>query len=187
MTDSIRDVLHHVAGLLQWPVLAGLLGLAAAMIVAIGALGREALDRARGGQRRFAQAEHELFAAAEEAPRETLDLELEEALQAIERRWARTVGLLKRAVRVGPSLGLMGTLIPMADALQGLATGNLPALAGNMVTAFAATVVGLAISIAAYLMAAVREEWIRTDLATLAFEAESLSRSHGSRAERKAS
>jgi biopolymer transport protein ExbB/TolQ len=84
------------------------------------------------------------------------------------------VNRLRLAVRVGPSLGLMGTLIPMADALQGLAEGNLPALASNMVTAFAATVIGLTISLIAYLLSAVREEWVRADTSAIAFEAERL-------------
>jgi len=66
----------------------------------------------------------------------------------------------------------MGTLIPMADALQGLADGNLPALASNMVTAFAATVIGLTISVTAYLIAAARESWVRADSQALAFHAE---------------
>jgi biopolymer transport protein ExbB/TolQ len=66
----------------------------------------------------------------------------------------------------------MGTLIPMADALQGLANGNLPALASNMVTAFAATVIGLSISVVAYLLAAARESWVRADAQALAFHAE---------------
>jgi biopolymer transport protein ExbB/TolQ len=76
------------------------------------------------------------------------------------------------AVRVGPALGLMGTLIPMADALQGLADGNLPALASNMVTAFAATVIGLTISLIAYLVTSFREDWVRADVQALAFHAE---------------
>jgi biopolymer transport protein ExbB/TolQ len=62
----------------------------------------------------------------------------------------------------------------MADALKGLAEGNLPALASNMVTAFAATVIGLTISVAAYLLAAARESWVRADTETLAFHAERL-------------
>jgi len=86
-------------------------------------------------------------------------------------RW-RALGRLRLAVRVGPSLGLMGTLIPMADALQGLAEGNLPALASNMVTAFAATVIGLTISVVAYLIAGARESWVRADAQELAFHAE---------------
>jgi biopolymer transport protein ExbB/TolQ len=55
----------------------------------------------------------------------------------------------------------------------------LPALASNLVTAFAATVIGLAVSILAYLMAAARENWARADSQALAFHAETLLRREG--------
>lgn len=188
MIDSIREALHHAAGILVWPVLISLLGLAAGMLVALGAFTREAWDRTRQRRHRLTRAERALDAAAREAHAEDLDLRLEEALQTAERHWWRAIGRLRLAVRVGPSLGLMGTLIPMADALQGLATGDLPALASNMVTAFAATVIGLTISVVAYLIASVREEWVTADAAALAFHAERLSRiPQAALADRKAS
>ena len=85
------------------------------------------------------------------------------------------------AVRIGPALGLMGTLIPMATALQGLADGNLPALASNMVTAFAATVVGLTISVIAFIVTSIREDWVRADVQALAFHAEHVLDARGRR------
>ncbi len=45
--DQIREVFHHIAGILVWPVLLGLIGLVAAMLVALGAFAREAWDRRR--------------------------------------------------------------------------------------------------------------------------------------------
>lgn len=174
--DHVRETLHLVAGVLVWPVLLGLIGLAAAMLITLGAFARETWDRFQGRHAGLEQDTRELDAARETTSGERLDLQLEEILQRAERRRWRSLGRLRLAVRVGPSLGLMGTLIPMADALQGLATGNLPALAGNMVTAFAATVIGLSISVVAYLVAAARENWVRADTEALAFHAERLSR-----------
>lgn len=170
--DQFRELFHHIAALLVWPVLLGLLALMAAMLVALGAFLREAWDRRSGRRRALEQARHALQEAAEKQPGEGLDLRLEESLQTTERERWQALGRLRLAVRVGPSLGLMGTLIPMADALQGLADGNLPALASNMVTAFAATVIGLTISVAAYLIAGARESWVRADSQALAFHAE---------------
>ncbi|OAM87342.1 MotA/TolQ/ExbB proton channel family protein [Termitidicoccus mucosus] len=172
--DQIRELLHHVAGVLVWPVLIGLIGLAGAMLVAFGSFLREAWDRRRGRRTSFQNDCRELDATAKSDPDGRLDLRLEHLLQAAERRRWRSLGRLRLAVRVGPSLGLMGTLIPMADALQGLAEGNLPALASNMVTAFAATVIGLSVSVSAYLIAAARESWVRADSEALAFFAEHL-------------
>lgn len=45
-------------------------------------------------------------------------------------------------VKIGPMLGLMGTLIPMGPALAGLASGNVASMAYNMQIAFATTVAG---------------------------------------------
>lgn len=173
--DQLREFFHYIAAFLVWPVLVGLLCLMAAMLVALGGFLREAWDRRAGCRRSLERAQQALDRIASQ-PREGLDLLLEEQLQNTERERWRALGRLRLAVRVGPSLGLMGTLIPMANALQGLADGNLPALASNMVTAFAATVIGLTIGVAAYLMAAARESWVRADSQALAFHAERLLR-----------
>jgi biopolymer transport protein ExbB/TolQ len=175
--DHLRELLHMLAGVLVWPVLIGLLSLAGAMLVALGAFAREAWDRSRSLFVSRVRTETALSAlASTHAADPGLDLVLEQTLQDDERRRWRSLSRLRLAVRVGPSLGLMGTLIPMAAALQGLAEGNLPALASNMVTAFAATVIGLVISVIAYLVAAAREAWVRIDTQALAFHAEHLLR-----------
>ena len=162
----------------MWPVLLGLLLLAALMIVVLGEFARELVDTLRGKRVRRVRGLARLEKAAADAsgPGEAVDLRLERALQDEERRLWRPVAQLRPVVRVGPALGLMGTLIPMAYALQGLAEGNLPSLASNLVTAFAATVIGLAVSVVAYLVAGVRESWVRADTQALAFRAEELLR-----------
>lgn len=175
--DIIRELLHQIAAILVWPVLIALIVLAAAMVVALGAFAGEAWARWRGRRPQLDADRARLDSQAVAVHPEAFDLRLEEVLQRAERRRWRELARLRLAVRVGPSLGLMGTLIPMADALQGLAEGNLPALASNMVTAFAATVIGLTISVAAYLLAAARENWVRADSEALTFHAERLSQS----------
>ena len=162
----------------MWPVLLGLLLLAALTIVVLGEFARELIDTASGkrARRMRALARLETVAADADGSGEALDLRLERALQDEERRLWRRVAQVRPVVRIGPALGLMGTLIPMAYALQGLAEGNLPSLASNLVTAFAATVIGLAVSVVAYLVAGVRESWVRADIQALAFRAEELLR-----------
>lgn len=178
--DQIRDLFHQIAGVLVWPVLLGLIALVGAILVAVGAFAREFWDRRRGRRLSYERDCASLDAvAAADSPSDPVDLRLEQVLQSSERRRWRSLSRLRLAVRVGPSLGLMGTLIPMANALQGLADGNLPALASNMVTAFAATVIGLSVSVAAYLVAAARETWVRADTEALAFHAERLLREAG--------
>ena len=171
-TDAIRHVLHMLAGALIWPVLAALVVLAAATLMLAGGFLREGWDRLRGQRRALRTAQRDLEQVDHTAGTAAMELRLEEVLQGHEQRRWRPLRHARMAVRVGPALGLMGTLIPMADALQGLAEGNLPTLATNMVTAFAATVIGLTISVVAYVVTAVREEWIRADVQILAFQAE---------------
>ncbi|MCY3688379.1 MAG: MotA/TolQ/ExbB proton channel family protein [Gammaproteobacteria bacterium] len=48
-------------------------------------------------------------------------------------------------IRLGPSLGLIGTLIPMGPALAGLAAGDMASLTQNMQVAFSTTVLGIVI------------------------------------------
>lgn len=177
--DQIREVLHIVAGALMWPVMLGLLGLAALTLVTLGAFLRETLDRLGGRKKSLDSAVARLEAAARQEVVEALDLRLERVLQDEERRLWKALTQLRLSVRVGPALGLMGTLIPMAYALKGLSEGNLPALASNMVTAFAATVIGLAISVVSYLLASFREGRVRADTQAMSFKAEAMLRAAG--------
>ena len=174
LIDRIRGILHLVADILVWPVFAGLILLIAIALIALGATAREAWERRRG--QRPPREEQTRQALAEAVNSEDRLLATEAVIARAERLAWTPILRLRLLVRLGPALGLMGTLIPMAYALQGLSEGNLPSLAGNLVTAFAATVIGLAISVVAYLMAAVREEWTRADLERVTLEAETLLR-----------
>src|SRR5690606_26150287 len=62
-------------------------------------------------------------------------------------------------VKVAPSLGLLGTLIPMGVSLAAMAAGNLDAMAGHMVVAFTSTIIGLACGTGAYVVNLVRQGW----------------------------
>lgn len=85
---------------------------------------------------------------------------LEHLVLEREERARRTVGLARAMVRVGPSLGLIGTLIPMGSSLASMAAGNLEVMAGQMVVAFTSTIVGLTTGTIAYVVAAVRQNWV---------------------------
>src|SRR5687767_14894791 len=63
-------------------------------------------------------------------------------------------------VKLGPSLGLIGTLVPMGSSLAAMATGNLQDMAGQMVVAFTSTIVGLVTGTLAYVVTAVRQHWV---------------------------
>jgi biopolymer transport protein ExbB/TolQ len=72
-------------------------------------------------------------------------------------------------VRIGPMLGLMGTLIPLAPALVGLASGDVQALSENLVTAFSVTVIGLLIGGLAFLVSIVRDRLYSQDISDMEY------------------
>ncbi len=72
-------------------------------------------------------------------------------------------------VRVGPMLGLMGTLIPLSPALVGLATGDIQALTDNLVTAFSVTVIGLLIGGLAFLVSIMRDRLYSQDISDMEY------------------
>ena len=76
----------------------------------------------------------------------------------------RTLAGSRMLVKVGPSLGLLGTLIPMGSALASLATGNLEIMAGQMVVAFTTTIIGIAAGTMAYIVVVVRQAWVNQEV-----------------------
>lgn len=72
-------------------------------------------------------------------------------------------------IRIGPILGLMGTLIPISPALVGLAKGDTQTLSANLVVAFSTTVVGLLVGATAYLVSLARERMYTQDLSDLEY------------------
>ncbi|MDO4715796.1 MAG: MotA/TolQ/ExbB proton channel family protein [Bacteroidales bacterium] len=73
--------------------------------------------------------------------------------------------------KMGPILGLMGTLIPMGPALAGLASGDIASMAYNMQVAFATTVVGLVVGAIGSLTMQVQRRWNTQALSQLEFVA----------------
>jgi len=69
--------------------------------------------------------------------------------------------------KLGPILGLMGTLIPMGPALVGLSTGDIASMAYNMQVAFATTVIGLVAGAIGFLTQQVKQRWYLQDMTNL--------------------
>jgi biopolymer transport protein ExbB/TolQ len=76
--------------------------------------------------------------------------------------------------KVGPSLGLLGTLIPMGSSLSQLSSGNLDAMSGQMVVAFTTAIIGLSTGTLAFALSVLRLRWVEQDLRELRYLAERL-------------
>ncbi len=93
-----------------------------------------------------------------------IEIKIENLLQEKELKMQKEVDRIKIAVRIGPSLGLMGTLIPMGTGLASLSSGDINKLSSSLIIAFTTTVVGLAIGAMAYFFAVIKERWTQEDM-----------------------
>ncbi len=81
----------------------------------------------------------------------------------------KDLAISKTLTKLGPILGLMGTLIPMGPALVGLSTGDIASMAYNMQVAFATTVIGLFAGAIGFLTQQVKQRWYLQDMTNLEF------------------
>ena len=90
---------------------------------------------------------------------EMLEVKLEKLLQDIDFEISKKLERTRFVARAGPMFGLMGTLIPMGPALQGLISGDVEALANNLIIAFGTTVIGLMAGAIGFMVFMVRTRW----------------------------
>ena len=93
----------------------------------------------------------------------------------------KDLAISKTLTKLGPILGLMGTLIPMGPALAGLASGDMASMAYNMQIAFATTVVGLVAGAVGFLTQQVKQRWYLQDMTNLEFLSELLNEKRAAR------
>lgn len=190
MTDQIVEILYLLSSGLLGPTLALLMVFLAVTLVMLGGLMREALERLRSGRawRAFVQ---DLRSGTVRADR-FFDITVvgypariqrqihhltsqprivAKCLEDVELDIARRLSRLTFSTRLGPMLGLVGTLVPLGPALTGLAAGDIQTLSGNLVIAFTTTVFGILIGGLAYAASIVRRTWYEQDLSDLEFVA----------------
>ncbi len=134
MNSALLDLTHQLVGALLHPVVVCLL---LAIVLSIFEIGLSLGERFRGLEslRRKGDAR-----AADSLAR-----------QRIER-----ADLL---ARIGPILGLMGTLIPLGPGLAALGQGDLATLAQAVITAFDTTVLGLLAGLVGFVVGRLRRRW----------------------------
>ena len=111
--------------------------------------------------------------------------DLMEIIDASDLDWESRVSLAKKLVssrekklekrlsytdiitRIGPTLGLMGTLIPMGPGLAALGSGDIVTLSNAIIVAFDTTVVGIGAGAVAYVISKIRRRWYSEHIANL--------------------
>jgi biopolymer transport protein ExbB/TolQ len=88
-------------------------------------------------------------------------------IEAEENKFTKTIEKTDVVTRIGPTLGLMGTLIPMGPGLAALGGGDVNTLANAIIVAFDTTVVGIGAGAVAYFVSKVRRRWYEEYLSNL--------------------
>jgi len=91
----------------------------------------------------------------------------------------KDIATSKLLAKVGPVLGLIGTLIAMSPALTGLSSGDISGMAYNMQVVFATTVVGLVISLIGMITLQFKQRWYAKETNNLDYIAQILTQNIG--------
>jgi biopolymer transport protein ExbB/TolQ len=182
MQESLLSIFFEVSQQLLTPIIVGMTVVGAWLLFLIGATAREGLERLLLGRlwRRYidnvrmraaspddweAAARYTLhrWVAARSKSLYDLAIMVREAEVIAHKRLSR----LQILVRIGPMIGLVGTLIPLGPALQGLSKSDLDELGTHMNIAFTMTVFGILIGAMAYALYVVHRSWSEQDLSDL--------------------
>lgn len=197
----LKDVMHAVSSGLLMPTIAVLLLLLALSVVELGGLAVEAFTERRRMKvnvpelidafqeknigeiteqiersclfRRQKAALGELI-NHRDLPAASLRALARRLLAGEELRYVRITNRTDLVTRLGPMLGLMATLIPLGPGLIALGEGDTKTLADALLTAFDATVTGLAAGGIAFAVSRVRKRWYEDYLSSLEALMESL-------------
>jgi len=166
MIHFIENLLFQIGNLLHFPVFLGLILMVIWVVWSLGTFAVEYWNNKK--QKRV----HEFLRKNDSeiklilSHHEEAEINLTELVQGWEKKENAELDKIRFLVKIAPSLGLVGTLIPMGQSLSTLATGDMSAMANHMVTAFTATIIGLVCGIIAYLISLKREQWLSRDFLT---------------------
>ena len=105
---------------------------------------------------------------------EQFAVRLQKLLLSCDAELSKRLEKTRTMVRIGPILGLMGTLIPMGPALLALTEGDIYTLASSLIFAFGTTVLGLLVGGVAYVITTARQHWYDKDMNDMRYISEML-------------
>lgn len=120
------------------------------------------------------QMEEALSGIVAQCCRPEAEMRIAKRLAEYDYRSLRRLERTRILVRMGPALGLMGTLIPLSPALAGLADGDVATLTQNLRVAFSVTVAGLLVGAVAFAISLVRDRLYAQDFSDVEFAAAGL-------------
>lgn len=181
--EQLQGLLYAISNAFLLPVLAGIVLAFVYATYLVGQFLSEALDRrvnrasledlyeGRPSRERFLalpwKAEMGRFRRILEA--QDASALVEKRIVDLENQMRRRVERLGILGRIGPILGLVGTLIPLQPALAGLARGDMQTVGANLLIGFTTTVIGLLVGGACYAISVVVRNWYQQDLTEIHF------------------
>ena len=96
--------------------------------------------------------------------RKSSEIEIENVLQDKTLHLRKSLEKVSMVIRIGPGLGLIGTLIPMGTGLAALGQGDMTKLSSDLVIAFTTTVVGLTLGMVAFFFYTIKKRWVEEDI-----------------------
>jgi biopolymer transport protein ExbB/TolQ len=205
---TVEQILFDVSEALRVPVLVLALVALVVVVVEVGSLlaelrrrrGRsiwqldnaiaECQGRLAGGMREEAQLallpiarngamEEVLADVVDQIGRPGAEQRIAKRLAEYDYRSLRRLERTRILVRMGPALGLMGTLIPLSPALAGLADGDVATLTDNLRVAFSVTVAGLLVGAIAFAISLIRDRIYAQDYSDVEYVAACLTPPNG--------
>ena len=164
--NIIESILLAISNILYYPVLLGVLFVLVHQVFAVGKFLSELKQRHNKNfkQIKAFEMQHKDYFEAPATTYKAVEYDLISALRKWHQGYKKSLNANRLIIKAGPSLGLLGTLIPMGTALASLSQGNLMVMSANMVTAFTTTVVGMASGLIAFLLHYKQTEWMKKDL-----------------------
>jgi biopolymer transport protein ExbB/TolQ len=181
LLTELLKILLTISNTLIYPVIIGLVVLIFVVLMMIGSFLSEYSQRSnnlddkikRGNLQRFYRRLKTI--KKKYKPGDTREIEIERLIQNHEIEFERKIEKTRLLIRIGPILGLMGTLIPMGPALIGLGSGNIAEMANQLVIAFTSTVIGLFIGGIALVITSIRRRWYLEDMKDIEYISEKFS------------
>ncbi|MEM9142776.1 MAG: MotA/TolQ/ExbB proton channel family protein [Bacteroidota bacterium] len=164
--NIIESILLAISNLLYYPVLFGVLFVLVHQAFAVGKFLSELKQRRTKNfkQLKAFEARHSDYFKAPAPTYKAIEYDLVSKLREWHQNYSKSLNANRLVIKAGPSLGLLGTLIPMGTALASLSQGDLMVMSANMVTAFTTTVVGMFAGLTAFLLHYKQMEWMKKDL-----------------------
>ena len=167
---GIKTFIFILSSCVLYPVLLLLAGLSLWIFFECGALFGDWLRRKRLAPDRKASPVESFRTSLEEQMKNRADeadiqILLRKAIQNCHSRLDK----YRIVSRVGPALGLIGTLVPMGTALASLGQGDMSVMTSELVVAYTTTVVGLVIGSISYLVFVVRRRFAEDDIREMEF------------------